>query len=170
MTQLEFNNLSDGELLRLEAHLRAEFLARGLIRTATNLMGEIAETLAQRVYGGKLQPPGTAASDVIDAEGRLIQVKTRVLDLPDSRFFSFSTLKFDLAVCLRFDRASNKLQWAREFNREELRPLLSVGTHGFRLSMQKAMAQGKDVTKDFRDALNRMDTTTSALAGTTARS
>lgn len=112
--------------------------------------------MALAVYGDTLPPPGTKDYDLIDAQGRLIQVKTRTLPKGDQRIFQFHSLDFDIAVCVRFDRDSNELEWAREFDHSELRALVSPHTQGPRLPMGRAHANGRDITSTFRAAYDAL--------------
>lgn len=153
----DLQRLSVGDLLRLEASVRNEFLRRGISRTASSLGGELGEHLAQRVYGGELSPPATAAFDLIDVQGRRIQVKSRTLPHGDQRSFTFKSLNFDLAVCLRFDRETNGLEWAHEFGPSELQALTAKHSTGLRLSTRRALENGHDVSTEFRRALEDID-------------
>ncbi len=112
--------------------------------------------MALAVYGRALPPPGTKAYDLVDAQRRLIQVKTRTLPKDDHRIFQFHSLDFDVAVCIRFDRDSNELEWAREFDNSELRSLVSPHAQGPRLPMGRTHANGRDVTSTFRAAYNAL--------------
>ncbi|MGW9111863.1 DUF6998 domain-containing protein [Microbacterium sp. NPDC055683] len=141
------------ELLSTQAAIATELQRRGLVRTSTSLAGELAEHLAQRVYGGELPPPTNRAVDLIDAHNRRIQVKARHLPHGVQRHFAFAEgLDFDLAIAIRFDRATWELVYAREFNVEELHPLLSPHADGPRLTTARAARNGKDVTGAFREA------------------
>ncbi|MDD0858025.1 hypothetical protein NHF46_10070 [Arthrobacter alpinus] len=152
MTDFNLESLALSELFDLHAHIQREFGRRGVTRTAGPVQGEVGEGLALAVYGGKLPPTGTKAYDLIDMHGRLVQVKTRTLPKGDSRMFQFHSLDFDLALCIRFDRESNDLDWAHEYNVEELRSLVSQHAQGPRLPMGRARANGRDVTATFRTA------------------
>lgn len=66
--------------------------------------------------------------------------------------FQFHDLDFDLAVCIRFERETGQLDWAREYEVGALRGLVSAHTNGPRLPMVRAKSSGLDVTKLFRDA------------------
>ncbi|WP_309082205.1 hypothetical protein [Zhihengliuella sp.] len=156
MSPDDLQRLAMADLLRLEASLRHEVARRGISRTATALGGELAEHLAQRVYGGDLSAPATAAFDLIDAQGRRVQVKSRTLPPGEQRHFAFKSLDFDLAVCLRFDRKTNGLEWAREFRPSEIRSLASDHADGLRLSTRRASEHGQDLTDAFRTALDGM--------------
>lgn len=149
-TELEAMTLPD--LLSLYGAIQREFQRRGVSRTAGSIEGEIGERLALMVYGGTLPPPGTKAYDLIDAAARKIQVKTRTLPRGDDRMFQFHSLDIDLAICVRFDRDTGKLDWAREFPIAELRGLVSPHAAGPRLPMGRARTNGYDVTTEFRQA------------------
>lgn len=152
VTDLDLEALSLSALFDLHARVQGEFGRRGVSRTSGSIQGEVGEGLALAVYGGTLPPPGTKAYDLTDAQGRLIQVKTRTLPKGDNRIFQFHSLDFDLALCVRFDRETNDLDWAREYDVEELRSLVSPHTQGPRLPMARAKANGRDVTATFRAA------------------
>lgn len=152
MNEVDLESKSLSELLTLYADIQAEFQRRGVSRTAGSVQGEVGEKLALMVYGGTLPPPGTKAYDLIDAAGRRIQAKTRTLPRGDDRMFQFHSLDFDVAVCIRFERESGRLDWAREYDANELRTLVSPHAAGPRLPMGRAKAHGKDVTATFRSA------------------
>ena len=154
VTDLE--ELSLSELFDLHARIQREFARRGVSRTSGAIQGEVGEGLALAVYGGTLPPPATKPYDLIDAQGRLIQAKTRTLPKGDQRIFQFHSLDFDIAVCIRFDRDSNELEWAREFDNSELRSLVSPHAQGPRLPMARAHANGRDVTSTFRAAYHAL--------------
>lgn len=153
----DLRRLPIAHLLRLDASLRDELMRRGISRTASNFGGELSEHLALRVYGGELSPPATAAFDLTDARGRRIQVKSRTLPPGDQRPFTFTSLDFHLAVCLRFDRETNRLEWAREFHPRELQALTTKHASGLRLSTCRASENGHDVSAAFHAAFEGME-------------
>lgn len=152
MTKFDLEALPVSELFDLHAQVLRELGRRGISRTSGSIQGEVGEGLALAVYGGTLPPPGTKAYDLTAADGRRIQVKTRTLPKGDDRMFQFHSLEFDLALCIRFDRESHHLDWAREYDVEELRTLVSRHAQGPRLPMGRAHANGRDVTSRFRAA------------------
>lgn len=152
MTKFDLEALHVSELFDIHAQILRELGRRGISRTSGSIQGEVGEGLALAVYGGALPPPGTKAYDLTAADGRLIQVKTRTLPKGDDRMFQFHSLEFDLALCIRFDRDSHHLDWAREYEVEELRTLVSPHAQGPRLPMGRAKANGRDVTSTFRAA------------------
>ena len=153
---IDLRELTLSQLFELQANVGREFQRRGVSRTSGSIQGEVGESLALSVYGGTLPPPGTRAYDLKDAQGRLVQVKTRTLPKGDNRIFQFHSLDFDLALCIRFDRATNALDWAREYDVEELRGLVSPHASGPRLPMGRAKANGRDVTATFRAAYDAL--------------
>lgn len=156
MTILDLSALSNAELFDLHARVQREFGTRGISRTSGAIQGEVGEALALAVYGGTLPPPGTKAYDLTDAQGRLVQVKTRTLLPGVTRVFQFHSLDFDVALCIRFDRATNALDWAREYTVDELRGLVSPHANGPRLPMGRAKDNGRDVTAAFRAAYDTL--------------
>jgi len=156
VTEIDLEALPLSELFDLHSRIQREFGRRGISRTSGAIQGELGEGLALAVYGGTLPPPGTRAYDLTDAQGRLVQVKTRTLPEGVTRMFQFDSLDFDLAVCIRFDRDNNALDWAREYDVEELRSLVSPHADGPRLPMGRAKANGRDVTSTFRAAYDAL--------------
>lgn len=153
---VDLRELTLTELFELQANIGGEFQRRGVSRTAGSIQGEVGESLALAVYGGMLPPPGARAYDLNDAQGRLVQVKTRTLPAGVTRVFQFDSLDFDVALCIRFDRDTNALDWAREYDVEELRGLVSPHASGPRLPMGRAKANGRDVTATFRAAYDAL--------------
>ena len=152
MADIDLQALTLPNLLALHVDVQREFQRRGVSRTAGSIQGEVGERLALMVYGGTLPPPGTKAYDLVDTAGRKIQVKTRTLPRGDDRMFQFHSLDFDVAICVRFQRETGKLDWAREYAIGDLRGLVSPHAAGPRLPMGRAKQNGKDVTATFRVA------------------
>mgnify|MGYP001582978610 CR=1 FL=1 len=101
----ELDELSLAGLFVLHARVQGEFARRGVPRTSGAIQGEVGA-----VYGDTLPQPGTKAYDLIDVQGRLVQVKTRTLPKGDKRVLQFHILDFHIAVCIRFDRDSQELE------------------------------------------------------------
>ncbi|MFV4913627.1 hypothetical protein PFZ49_08720 [Microbacterium lacticum] len=93
---VDLRELTLTELFELQANIGGEFQRRGVSRTAGSIQGEVGESLALAVYGGMLPPPGARAYDLNDAQGRLVQVKTRTLPAGVTRVFQFDSLDFDV--------------------------------------------------------------------------
>lgn len=131
--------------------ITTELKRRGLGRT-DQVVGELGERLALEVYGGLLEPPSAPDIDLIDAGGRRIQVKARELPAGARRPFQFESMDFDIAVCIRFDRATFHLDWAREITVEEFVEIHAAHKAGPRLLSVRAAQAGADVTERFRAA------------------
>jgi hypothetical protein len=131
--------------------ITTELKRRGLGRT-DQVVGELGERLALEVYGGVLEPSSAPDIDLVDAAGRRIQVKARELPAGDQRMFQFSSTNFDIAVCIRFDRETFHLDWAREITVDEFIEIHAAHRAGPRLSGARASRAGIDVTERFRAA------------------
>lgn len=123
----------------------------GLART-DNLVGELGERLAFQAYGGVLASTSARDIDLIGADGRRVQVKTRALPAGDLRVYDFASLDFDLAVCIRFEMPSFSLKWAREFTPTALAAVATARPAGFRVTGARARDNGADVTCAFQKA------------------
>lgn len=155
MTIPDLSAVTLSELLQLQSRIGQEIIRRGVSRTSGSIEGEVGEALALAVYGGVLPLPGTKGYDLSDELGRKIQVKTRTLPKGVHRIFQFGpelvdSTVFDLALCIRFDRETKALDWAREYTREELMGLLSPHAKGPRLPTGRARRHGTDVTAKFQ--------------------
>lgn len=145
------------ELLALRTAIETEISARGHSRTATALMGEIAERIVADAYDGELSRAGERSVDVIASDGRRIQVKARSLPRGDLRHFAIHDLDFDAAVVICFDRETSELLWARELS--QLEATLRSKPHksdGWRIRMTAARDAGIDVTERLLDAYARL--------------
>lgn len=142
-------------LLDEVAAITSEVRRRGLART-DNLVGELGERLALMVLGGKLAPPSTKSIDLVDALGRQVQVKARDLPRGDQRLFQFSSLDFDVALCLRFDRATFTLDWARLLTAEQAREIATSHAAGPRITGARMRDAGTDMSAEVRAAWVRL--------------
>lgn len=143
------------ELLAELSALTRELRRRGIART-DNFIGEIGERLALDVYGGELLRTSARDIDLIDSRARRIQVKARELPAGDLRRYTFSSLDFDVAICIRFDRATYAIDWAREISAAEVAELSTSYRADFRLSGARARTAGLDVTSSFREAWGKL--------------
>lgn len=97
-------------LLRLYAATLTELLRRRVIRTRNAPAGDLAERLVARAYDGELAPNAEKSWDVRAADGRLLQVKCRVVsERPNHGQLGLSPFRsFDFAavVIVLLDEAS----------------------------------------------------------------
>lgn len=165
MNTPDISALTLAQLLYMQSCIREEIRRRGVSRTSGSLEGEIGEAIALAVYGGVLAAPGTRGYDLTDAMGRKIQVKTRTLPKGTNRIFQFKSetvdrADLDLALCIRFDRDTNTVEWAREYTSKELIGLLTPHKQGPRLPTGRAQRFGTDVTARIQEAFEGLGGTT----------
>lgn len=157
MQQFKLNELSVGELLALRREIDMELEARGHIRTASSLAGELLERTVSLAYRGQLAPVGTKSVDVLTEDGRRLQIKVRSLPQGDLRHWSFRDFHFDAAVVVAVDRATSAIEWARELTEAEVRTLAKPHpTDGWRLRMAPARSAGIDVTAKLQRAFHEL--------------
>jgi hypothetical protein len=150
------------DLLEAYASILTELKARKVVRTSNAPLGDYAEYLAQKVYGGSLAPNSSKSYDVTAEDGRLIQVKARTLGEGTSTsavFSVFRSFDFDVATVLVFDSATYDLLWAREVSPAEVENSARWSSHvnGRLLRMSVAKTLGEDVTHKFLDKLNALE-------------
>ncbi len=92
-------------LLRDYARILDELNRLKVIRTRNAPAADVAESLVAAAYHGQLAPSSTKGHDV-EAGGRLIQVKCRVLsdDHKSGQFSAFRSFGFDAGVFVVFNR------------------------------------------------------------------
>lgn len=157
-TARPLEGFSTPTLLRQYADILAELRARGVIRTANAPVGDYAEHLAQRVYGGTLETNSVKSHDLLSAASKRIQVKARAVGKANNRTTKFSTFRsfqFDLACFLLFDVRTYDLIWARELSPDVARSLARHSDHvnGDHLTRAVVEREGKDVTPNFKKVL-----------------
>lgn len=149
-------------LLHAQVAIIDELLARGIVRTRNSPLGDLAETLALRAYGGSLAPNSEKSWDLTTADGRRIQVKARLVDPVDRRSQNFSAIRswgFDAALFLLFDARTYDLTWARELSAMECQALgrRVEHTNSTTILTRQVATAGTDVTGAISAALDRID-------------
>ena len=160
-------NFSSQELLQQYAGILRELRARGVIRSLNAPAGDLAETLTARAYSGELAPNSEKSWDVRAADGRLLQVKTRVIASSAAtkpiQFSVFRSWTFDAAVFLILAAESYDVLGAFEVTSSVVRARAadSVWVGGARitlsLSILAALPGCVDVTSSLRAALESLD-------------
>jgi hypothetical protein len=113
------------------------------------------------VYGGDLAPASEKSWDVQARDGRLIQVKCRVVGegKRTQTFSPFRSWGFDACVFVVLNSATYDVMSAREVQVHEIRAVASrsewVGGHRVTVAAVAKMP-GEDVTGQFRRALQRL--------------
>lgn len=102
----DVSRFSTRELLIAYVEILDGLIQRGVIRTRNAPAGDLAERLVATAYKGELAPNSAKSWDVQADDGRLLQVKSRVL-MADSRrsqvFSPFRSFDFDACVFVIFD-------------------------------------------------------------------
>ncbi|MCX6501743.1 MAG: hypothetical protein NT132_04950 [Microbacterium sp.] len=155
-------SLSVRELLASSVAVLTELTRRGLVRTRNSPLGDLAESLAVRAYGGELAPNSEKSYDLTATDGRRIQVKARLVDPLDKRSQNFSAFRswdFETALFVLFDAHTYEIVWARELTCDEAR---SIGRHvehtnSSAILVRGVAAAGIDVTARLTDAFDRID-------------
>ena len=155
MTNFDVKHLTVGELLSTYTQILGELRHRGLIRTKNAPVGDLAEYACAIAYGGELAKNSEKSFDLVDSDGRLIQVKVRNVDAatsPSQTFSSIRSFGFDACVFILVDGGS--VSAAFEWSAEEVR------THGkYRSHTNSTIVRvgqlrfsGTDVTEKVRTA------------------
>jgi len=93
--------LSTRQLLRLYADLLTELVDRGIVRSRNAPAGDLAEFLVREAYGGELAPPSEKSWDVRTPDGRLVQVKARLIAAGDRKSHNYSPFRsWDFHFCV----------------------------------------------------------------------
>ena len=147
------------ELLGRYAAILAELRMRGVVRTANAPLGDYAEHLAHRLYGGAIEANSKKSYDIEAADGTLVQVKARAWgpDTSPSAVFSvFRSFDFDIATLVVFDATNYTLMWAREMAAAEVESAARWSKHvnGHLLRVSLAQRLGVDITERFRATLS----------------
>lgn len=154
--------LSVRELLASYVAILDELKRRDLVRTRNSPLGDLAESIAVRAYGGSLAPNSEKSYDLLTKGGGRIQVKARTVQAGDTRTQNFSAVRswdFDAALFMLFDADTYALVWARELSRDETQALGRRVEHTNSSSiLVRGVAQiGTDVTALIRAAYDRID-------------
>lgn len=150
--------LSTVELLRLYEAILSELLRRKVVRSRNAPAGDFAEYLAARAYQGQLAPPSAKSWDVRAGDGRLLQVKCRVVSTGRGGNYSFfRSWDFDACVFVQLDVDSYQVATAVEVPVAGVRALARASVHvnGARIGLREdllALDGAVDRTADFRQA------------------
>jgi hypothetical protein len=163
---VDFAGLTTRQLLRLYADLLTELVDRKVVRSRNAPLGDLAEYLVHRAYGGELAPPSEKAWDVRTPDGRLLQVKARLIADGHRRSHQYSPFRswgFHACVFLIFDAHTYDVVQAVEVPVGEVQGLARETTwvRGSRVSTRTpllGLAGAVDRTAAVTDALRELDT------------
>jgi hypothetical protein len=112
----DLSGLGVAELLRVSAAAAGELRRRGVLRTGNAPLGDYAEWLALRAFGGSLAPNSEKSYDLETPDGQRLQVKARRVDTPPRRgqlqSSPFRSWGFDKALLVLVDAASYQVRRA----------------------------------------------------------
>lgn len=155
-------DLAIRQLLATSVAVIDELLRRGLVRTRNAPLGDLAETIVLRAYGGVLAPNSEKSYDLLTEDGARIQVKARLVDPADRRtqqFSAFRSWNFDLAVFVLFDARTYDIIWARELTSAETQELgrRVEHTNSSAVLVRQVASGGRDVSQALAAAFDRLD-------------
>src|SRR5436305_36507 len=111
---MDWEHLTNAELLALSGGALAELRERGVVRTANAPAGDLAERLVADAMGGRLAPNSQKSWDVLvpatvsDTPARRVQVKARVVTDPANagqrQVSAFRSWDCDSVMFVLFDR------------------------------------------------------------------
>jgi hypothetical protein len=154
--------LSVRQLLATSAAVIDELLHRGLARTRNSPLGDLAESIALRAYGGLLAPNSEKSYDLLADDGRRIQVKARLVDPTDRRtqqFSAFRSWSFEVALFVLFDARTYDIIWARELSSADVQSLgrRVEHTNSSAVLVKQVESAGQDMTEVIAAAFDELD-------------
>ncbi len=163
--EADLAGLSTRRLLGLYADILTELLARKVVRSRNAPAGDLAEVLVARAYDGELAPASEKSWDVRAPDGRLLQVKARLIAAGDRRSHNFSPFRswgFDACVFLLLDAHTYDIASAVEVPMASVRGMAreTEWVRGFRIGTRAALLSAPgavDRTELLRSALDDLD-------------
>jgi hypothetical protein len=157
-----FESLGTAALMRLHRASLFELYRRGVVRTLNAPQGDWAELLVVTAYGGFLAPNSVKSYDVLAADGRRLQVKSRAIDherVGSDITSPFRSFDFDAAVIVLLDPIHLGVGRAAELSVDLVRQHASYRKHvnGYvLLPTPGLMDLGVDKTMDLRSAAEQL--------------
>ena len=163
---MDLTALSSRDLLRAYAGILTELARRGVTRSRNAPVGDVAEFLVQIAYEGELAPPSAKSWDVQASDGRLLQVKARLV-VPGSKtpqqYSPFRSWDFDACVFIAFDAFTYDVLEALEVPSDGVRSIAMsvphVGATAARVHTKSPLRQlpgAVDVTSRVAAAMSRL--------------
>jgi len=162
---VDLSRLSTRDLFRLYADILTALVERGALRSRNAPAGDLAEHLVATAYGGELAARSEKSWDVL-ADGRLLQVKARLLAAGDNKSHVYSPFRswdFDACVFLLMDAHTYDVARAVELPVATVQSLAreTAWVKGFRITTKIALLEqpgAVDVTPAVRNALDALGT------------
>ena len=166
MSVMEIETASSRQLLQTYARILTELVDRGVTRSRNAPLGDVAEFIVAAAYSGTLAPPSEKTWDVCAADGRKIQVKSRLV-VPNKKgtqqYSPFRSWDFDACVFVNFDAYTYDVLEGLEVPAEGVRalaaPVPHVGATAARVHTKMAFTNVPgtvDVTERLRQALDAL--------------
>lgn len=162
----DLSTRSTRELLGTYAAILRELVRRGVTRTLNAPAGDLAETLSAKVYDATLAPNSEKSWDLRSADGRLIQVKARVIasaaQTKPVQFSVFRSWGFDAALFVVFAAETYDILAAIEVpvSSVEAKSGATAWVGGSRLTVSLAVLRGLpgavERTEEFAAALRSL--------------
>lgn len=160
---VDLGRLSTRDLLQLYADILTALVERGVVRSRNAPAGDLAEHLVATAYGGDLAPPSEKSWDV-RAEGRLLQVKARLIAAGDNKSHVYSPFRswgFDASVFVLMDAHTYEVLRAVELPVATVQALAreTAWVKGFRITTATPLLEqpgAVDVTRAVREALDAL--------------
>lgn len=112
---MHLEGLSNRELLRLHYAVLAHLRTNGVVRSSNSPIGDYAELLVQRAYGGTLPAEGNPGWDVDTPNLGRVQVKARIRTAAEIRNGQWGPVmpdSFDVCVYVWFEPTTVELSRA----------------------------------------------------------
>lgn len=158
MATSDFRDYTPAELIRVYAEVVAELNRRQIVRTRNAPLGDFVEYLSLQVYGGKLEPNSVKSHDLVDADGRKLQIKARSVQAANAttQFSAFRSWAFEVAVFVVVDDLY-RLAWAREVPMQQVKDRARFVRHDnkYIVTTSQMRSLGTDVTAKFREPFGR---------------
>lgn len=149
-------------LLSLYARILDELIRRAVVRTRNAPAGDLAEHLVRLAYDGVLAPNSEKSWDVKAADGRLLQVKCRVVGQgSQAQMFSpFRSWDFDACVFVVLDASTYEVRSAWDIPRGPIKEASyrSEWVRGDRMSLSgvRRIGEGFEVTDRLAAMLDQL--------------
>ncbi|UWR62787.1 hypothetical protein [Phaeobacter inhibens] len=157
------SDLSVSEILALHSDTLTALRDRGVVRSANNPTGDLAEYLFCKTFGWKQAKRSVKAYDAKDAENKRIQIKARRLT-PESTSRQLSGFRsltgFETLAAVLLDekyQVKRGLLLPAEIVKQKVKPDAHTNSHILRLTDELwSLPDAQDVTDQLRDTLAKL--------------
>lgn len=158
--------MSSRDLLRSYSQILTLLADRGVIRSRNAPVGDVAEFVVARAYGGALAPPSEKSWDVLASDGRRLQVKARLV-VPGKKgtqqYSPFRSWDFDACIFVTFDAFTYEVLEGIEVLPEGVKSLASSVPHVGATAMRVHTKSPLVATSGARDVTVRLQAVMAAL-------